>query len=223
MFKKIIALAVLGSPSIAFAQQFDLECIATQNSTHPFGPRLHLQIDFDERKWCRDRCEEVEGFAGIEGGEIVLKDGVDNLGYTEKLIYDVPRQAVVARWASGEAFGREVKYRCKNEEFGEFRPYLGEVVRPRSNIARIFYSKDSRKLSKMVKEGKVTLGFELDISAEGRITDCRIIQPSEVEKLNEGTCALILRADPPFEPARKRTGEPYATTYRSRVTYVGKR
>ena len=63
------------------------------------------------------------------------------------------------------------------------------------------------------------MGFELDVSPEGRAVACRVIQSTAGNLLNFKTCQVML-ARARFEPARDAAGHPTPDTIRARVRWV---
>ncbi len=63
-----------------------------------------------------------------------------------------------------------------------------------------------------------TTGFRLTLSAEGRVTDCVIIQSSGSSVLDSATCG-ILRRRARFEPARDAKGEAIDSTFSSSFSW----
>jgi len=61
--------------------------------------------------------------------------------------------------------------------------------------------------------------FELEISPEGRVTNCRVLSSSGSLDLDQRTC-LIMRIRPRFEPARDAEGNPTSDTQSARATWA---
>lgn len=67
------------------------------------------------------------------------------------------------------------------------------------------------------KEGRVR--FQLDVSSEGKVTGCSIVETSGSTDLDDATCShLLLRAT--FLPARDEAGTAVAATWRASVLWV---
>jgi protein TonB len=67
------------------------------------------------------------------------------------------------------------------------------------------------------EEGRV--GFEIVVSPEGRVSDCRVTESSGSEALDRGTCELM-RARALFRAARDTQGNPIAETVHSSIRWV---
>ena len=64
-----------------------------------------------------------------------------------------------------------------------------------------------------------TVGFRILVGVDGRVSDCRIVETSGSEILDQQTCKIVLRRVQ-FEPARTRDGRPIASLSFSRVRWV---
>lgn len=61
------------------------------------------------------------------------------------------------------------------------------------------------------------VGFELDVGADGRVSDCRITRSSGSEPLDRATCRMAVRAR--FEPARDSAANPVPGNYRGSLSW----
>jgi protein TonB len=68
------------------------------------------------------------------------------------------------------------------------------------------------------EERSGTAGFRLQISPDGRVTDCTITSSTGHSDLDEATCRLLPRRAR-FKPAKGTDGQPMADTYNGRITW----
>lgn len=79
--------------------------------------------------------------------------------------------------------------------------------------------RDSDYRSGWIRRGlEGAAGFTLDIDANGRVTNCTITRSTGHSQLDNATCEL-LRERAGFTPARDRSGNPVAGTFRSTVNW----
>jgi protein TonB len=90
-------------------------------------------------------------------------------------------------------------------------------ARPSLPLAR-YLSPDDYPPAAMRNNEQGTVAFILDISPEGRVTNCRITQSSGSAALDSTTCR-IMRSRARFHPARNAQGVAIAGTGSARVTW----
>jgi TonB family protein len=90
--------------------------------------------------------------------------------------------------------------------------------RARANLAS--YVSDADYPVAAIRAGEEgTVGFVLDISPEGSVSDCRVASSSGSASLDEATCR-IMRGRPRFAPARDSAGHPAADQLTARIRWV---
>jgi TonB family protein len=96
-------------------------------------------------------------------------------------------------------------------------PPPAERARARANLATYLSSGDY-PIQAMRLNQQGTVGFDLDVSPEGRVTHCHVISSSGSELLDLTTCQImLLRAR--FEPARDDAGNPVPDRTSARITW----
>ena len=119
-----------------------------------------------------------------------------------------------ARSASGEAVPDEVANRIS---WVLPREPTGAPARPRANLA-FYISNGDYPAAALRHHEQGRVGFELDISSEGRVTNCRIMQSSGSRMLDLVTCQVMLvRAR--FVPARDAHGRAVPDTVSNSVDW----
>ena len=81
-----------------------------------------------------------------------------------------------------------------------------QPARPRSDLAR-FVSGADYPAEALLAEEEGTVGFQLTVGPDGRVTDCVITQSSFSQLLDDATCRLMRRRAH-FVPARDWAGRP---------------
>jgi TonB family protein len=89
---------------------------------------------------------------------------------------------------------------------------------PLANLAS-YISDADYPVEAIRNEEQGTVGFQLDIGADGMVSGCRIVQPSGSASLDEATCR-IMRARARFSPARDDSGNPVPDRLTARVRWV---
>ena len=84
-------------------------------------------------------------------------------------------------------------------------------ARPRATLASYV-----RRYDWLGIEGEVR--FELAISPQGQVTDCRVVRSSGSERLDHRTCQIV-QTRARFEPARNSAGEKVADTYQGSLRW----
>lgn len=91
------------------------------------------------------------------------------------------------------------------------------AVRARANLSE-YFSTDDYPETAWRRGIQGTTGFRLEISPDGRVTNCIVTQSSGDPALDSATCSVLLsRAE--YEPARDADGHPIAGTDYGRVTW----
>ena len=92
-----------------------------------------------------------------------------------------------------------------------------EHARARANLASYVWNNDypTGALARM-EQG--TVGFNLDVSEEGRVTYCNVTSSSGSEELDLTTCRIMLERAR-FEPARDPEGHPVPDRVSARITW----
>lgn len=118
-----------------------------------------------------------------------------------------------ARNAAGEAVADEVQSRITWA-----LPAEPTGARARTTLAAYVQDTDyPRESLRRREQGRVE--FELDISPEGRVVNCRVIRSTAGRRLNFRTCQIMLvRAR--FTPARDAAGNPTSDTVRSFLNWI---
>jgi len=97
-------------------------------------------------------------------------------------------------------------------------PKADSDMRARANLAS--YISDADYPAAAIRAGEQgTVGFVLDISPEGLVSDCRVLSSSGSASLDEATCR-IMRARPRFTPARDSEGHPIGDQLKARIRWV---
>jgi TonB family protein len=89
--------------------------------------------------------------------------------------------------------------------------------RARSSLNQYFSSDDYPETA-LARGAEGTVGFRLDIGADGMVTRCRVTQSSNDEALDAATCAIIL-GRVRYQPARDASGRAIAGKDEGRVTW----
>jgi protein TonB len=97
-------------------------------------------------------------------------------------------------------------------------PVVSKAAKARGNPGA-WTSDSDYPAAALRNEEQGTVGFRLDIGADGRVTGCTVTQSSGSSSLDETTCRLLPRRAK-FSPAQDNTGNPIATTYSSRIKWV---
>jgi protein TonB len=84
-------------------------------------------------------------------------------------------------------------------------------------VAALFSGDDYPPAAQM-RDEQGTVGVELKIDKQGRVSRCNIAQSSNSESLDSATCR-ILQERARFTPARDNSGQPVEDTYRQRITW----
>ncbi|WP_233396880.1 energy transducer TonB [Qipengyuania sp. YIM B01966] len=92
------------------------------------------------------------------------------------------------------------------------------AARPR-NAALGWVTQDDYRASWINRELTGSVGFVLEIDANGRVASCRVTRPSGHSELDQATCALISRRAR-FEPARDSSGAAVMGSYSGTVTWT---
>lgn len=82
-----------------------------------------------------------------------------------------------------------------------------------------WFSNDDYPLDAIRREVEGTVGFRLQIDAEGRVVGCTVIQSSKDESLDEATCRIAM-SRAAFEPARDASGRAVPDYNTSRIRWV---
>lgn len=118
-----------------------------------------------------------------------------------------------ARDGAGEAVADEVA-----EQVGWALPREPTGARARTNLSAYVRTSDyPRESLRQGEDGRVE--FELDISPQGRVVDCRVMASNAGRRLNFTTCQIMV-ARARFVPARDAEGRPAPDTVRSSVTWI---
>jgi len=89
--------------------------------------------------------------------------------------------------------------------------------RAQSDLMAIF-STDDYPSSAIRREEQGTVAYRLQINRRGQVNECRIVQSSGSEALDEATCD-ILRSRARFSPARDSKGQRIADEYFGRIRW----
>ena len=87
----------------------------------------------------------------------------------------------------------------------------------RGNLGALVMSNDYPARA-LARRADGTVYFDLDVSAEGRVTACRVTRSSGEPSLDERTCR-IMRTRARFRPARDSSGNPVADVYSSMLAW----
>ena len=121
-----------------------------------------------------------------------------------------------ARDAAGERVADRFAARINWELPPESAP-PAEPARPRMNLA--YYVSSGDYPPEAFNRGEQgTVGFELDVSLEGRATQCHIMASSGSEVLDLTTCGIML-ARARFEPARDEAGNAVPDRISARIAW----
>lgn len=155
----------------------------------------------------------VAADGGVTGCRVTASSGSPRLDEATCAIVMRRVRYAPARNASGEAVPDEVSERVRWA-----LPRAPTGARARSYLQSYFtmgdYPPEARRRG---EQG--TVGFEADISPEGRVVACRIMQSSGSRQLDLRTCQILLvRAH--FRPATDAEGHPVPDTITSRVRWV---
>ncbi|TNE55539.1 MAG: energy transducer TonB, partial [Sphingomonadales bacterium] len=92
-----------------------------------------------------------------------------------------------------------------------------KIASPRNAIGRWVTDDDYR--ARWIREGlSGTASFTLQVSASGRVTDCRITRSTGHGVLDRATCELITRRAR-FNPALEASGKPVSGTFSSSIRW----
>ena len=80
------------------------------------------------------------------------------------------------------------------------------------------FSGDDYPADAIRNEDQGTVTVRLDISAQGRVTNCSVTGSSGSRSLDNATCR-ILRSRARFSPAKMSDGTPTTDTYTQRITW----
>lgn len=94
---------------------------------------------------------------------------------------------------------------------------LAERAQPRMNLARYVRGGDYPP-GALRRHEQGIVGFDLDVSAEGRVTDCHVTVSSGSEDLDSATCR-IMRRRARFDPARDAQGNRVPDRHSSRLEW----
>lgn len=97
-------------------------------------------------------------------------------------------------------------------------PPLPEGARSRANLAS-YLSHDDYPADAIRNEEQGTVGFELDVSPEGRVTACRVTSSSGSKSLDATTCRIMTER-PRFVPARDSKGRAVADVASASIRWV---
>lgn len=111
-----------------------------------------------------------------------------------------------------DRFAARVEWRLPPQD-----PPPARHARARADLQSYFFTGDyPREAMRLSQEG--TVGFQLDVSPEGRVNLCRVVSSSGSELLDVRTCEILLvRAR--FEPARDEAGNAVPDIISARVTW----
>lgn len=85
------------------------------------------------------------------------------------------------------------------------------------SVAALF-SGDDYPADAQMRDEQGTVGVELKIDKQGRVSRCNIAQSSNSKSLDSATCR-ILQQRARFTPARDNSGQPVEDTYTQRITW----
>ena len=92
-----------------------------------------------------------------------------------------------------------------------------ERARPRRNLS-LYVRNGDYPPGALRRYEQGVVGFDLDVSAEGRVTDCRVTASSGSEDLDLATCR-IMRRRARFDPARDAQGNRVPDRHSSRLAW----
>jgi protein TonB len=90
-------------------------------------------------------------------------------------------------------------------------------ARAKANLASLFSDQDYPAEAIAARE-EGSVGFELEVGSNGRVTACTVTRPSGSSALDATTC-LLLRSRARFTPAVDVAGEPVADHLAGRIVW----
>jgi Gram-negative bacterial TonB protein C-terminal len=201
----------------AKAEQFDLDCRRPATSEFDINiPELHLQIDLEQLKWCRDRCGEIFSISRTDVDPIVLDENND-FNQRNALYFELMSNTLTDIFDFQGDFERVTRLSCERQEFGRFRPYLYEPARLRNaNVLLDAFSPINlpEGLVRPAADGSVR--FALYVSPQGEVVSCEVRISSGNVDLDKFTCDVMMGLELRFTPAKDRNGNTIAS-YHERV------
>jgi len=165
-----------------------------------------------------------------EQGRVIFEIGVDStgrvsacriIGSSGSTILDVATCRILRERArlepARDRHGRVVPDQVSSQVDW---PLPSDGVSSRARAVLASYISDSDYPAGAIRNGEQgDVGFRLDVTAEGTVSDCQVVESSGSALLDGATCR-IMRARARFTPARNSAGQAVADTVSARVRWV---